>query len=156
MDQVADIRAKALKAREFTVTRGERGVTLRTPSRNEVQQVTHELGLRDLDNPVEVRLLEYALVQRFTVGWTGVRVCDLLPEPQDGEPADRTPVPCAPASVALYLDANPTECDALSAALLARVRTRNQALEVDEKNSSRTLPAPAAQTACAAPQPSSA
>lgn len=143
-DLLADLRARALKAREFTHTVGECAFTVRTPTRQEVRQTALDHGLHQMD-AAEFRVLEYHLAARAVVGWTGVRVRDLLPA--DGDP---TPVPWSADAVALLLDAQPDWCDALAQALLARLGARNQALEDDAKNSHSTLPAPTAQAACEA------
>lgn len=147
MDALADLKDRALKAREFVHAIADCTFTLRTPSRHEMRQVAHQHGLRELDGP-ELGLLQYHLVVAHMAGWTGVRVSHLMPDAQGADAA--TPVPMAPDAVALLLDAQPEWADQLGTAMLVRVRVRNQALEADEKNSQPTSPAPAA---WASPQP---
>lgn len=142
MTDADDIKARALKAREFTHAIGECSFTLRAPSRHEVRQVAHEQGLRELDS-AELALLQHHLLVRYLPAWTGVRLRHLLP-PGAPTPDSGNPVPCNAESVGLLLDANPEWADELGSLLLGRVRLRNQAIEVDEKNSLPTLPAPEA------------
>ena len=141
MDALADIKARALKAREFVHAIGDCTFTLRTPTRQELRQVAYEHNLRELDG-AELGLLQYHLTVRHVVGWVGVRVHHLMP---DATAADAgAPVPASPDTVALLLDAQPEWADALGGELLARVKLRNDALEEDAKNSPPTSPAPAA------------
>lgn len=141
MDALADIKARAIKAREFAHVIGDCTFTLLTPTRQELRQVAYEHGLRALDGP-ELALLQYHLTVRHVVGWTGVRVRHLMPDVVAADAG--SPVPASPDTVALLLDAQPEWADQLGTELLARVRLRNEALAEDAKNSPPTSPAPAA------------
>jgi len=126
----ADLKARALKAREFEHRIGDLSFVLRTPSRHELRQTVHELGF-DAINSAELALLQYALTVRHMVGWQGVRLVHL----GLGADADAsTPAPLSPAAVELLLDAQPTWADEIGVALLARVSLRNAVIEGDEKN----------------------
>lgn len=141
MDALADLKARALKAREFAHVIGDCAFTLLTPTRQELRQVAHDHGLRELDG-AELGLLQYHLTVRHLVAWVGVRVLHIMP---DAVAADASaPVPASRETVALLLDAQPEWADQLGGALLSRVKLRNDALEADAKNSPPTSPAHAA------------
>lgn len=129
-DSAQELRAAALKAREFTHTIGERTFTLRTPTRHDVRQTLHEHRLLDEGGRILVlQLLQYQLLRAGLIGWTGVRVHDVVPDS-----ADAAPLPWSADAVDLYLDAQPDDADALGAELFARAGTRNAGLEADAKN----------------------
>lgn len=129
-DPYAELRDAALKAREFTLERGERVFTLRTPTRHEVRQTLHEHKLLDAGGRVLVlQLLQYQLARAGLVGWAGVRVRDVLPGSEDA-----APLPWSAATVDIYLDAQPDDADAIGAELFARASVRSAAIEDDAKN----------------------
>jgi hypothetical protein len=129
MDALADLKARALKAREFTHTIGECEFTLRTPTRTEVRELTHERGLlREEADAMVLPLLQHYLLLRGIVGWTGVRFHHVLAD------AGRDPLPWSADSVAMLLDAQPAWSDAMGAALLASTQTRAEGIEADAKN----------------------
>ena len=141
----ADLRARALKAREFTHTIGDRTVTLRVPTRVEVRQAAHERRLLERGGSImALQLLQHALLLQGIVGWTGLRERDVLPASVIAMPGDDAPLPWSEAVVALYLDAQPDDADVLGAELFARANLRKAAIETDAKNSQPTSPAPAA------------
>lgn len=134
MDALADLQARALKAREFTHVIGERSLTLRTPTRHDVRQTLHTQRLLDGGGSLmALQLLQHALLLRAVVGWTGLRVRDVLPG-AEANADDAAPLPWSPEAVALYLDAQPDDADALGAELFARANVRNAAIEEDAKN----------------------
>ena len=129
-DSAQELRAAALKAREFTHAIGERVFTLRTPTRHEVRQTLHQHKLLDEGGRVLVlQLLEHHLLLAGLVGWTGVRVRDVLPAS-----GDAAPLPWSADAVELYLDAQPDDADALGSVLFARASARTAALEADANN----------------------
>ena len=144
----ADLKARALKAREFEYRIGDLAFTLRTPSRHELRQAVHDLGFGALDG-AELALLQYALTVRYMVAWSGVRLSHLG---LAGQADASSPAPLSPAAVELLLDAQPTWADELGVALLSRVSLRNAAIDGDEKNSPPT--SSAAATAWATSPPS--
>ena len=75
-----------------------------------------------------IQLLQHQLALRGIVGWTGVRERDIVPGGGDA------PIPWSADAVALYLDAQPDDADALGALLFERASLRNQAIEDDAKN----------------------
>jgi hypothetical protein len=136
MDALAELKARALRAREFTHAIGERSITLRTPTRQEVRAALHQHRLLDHGGSLmALQLLQHQLLLAGIVGWTGVRVADVLPETPGEIAADaRDPLPWSADAVALYLDARPDEADALGNELFARANVRSQAIEEDAKN----------------------
>lgn len=129
MDALAELRAKALAAREFTHTIGECVFTLRTPTRTEVREVARAHGLlREDADATTLPLLQHYLLLGGIVGWTGVRESHLL---AGGSAA---PLPWSTDAVALLLDAQPAWDDAMGARLLASTQARSDAIEADAKN----------------------
>ncbi len=143
----SDLKARALKAREFDHSIGDLSFTLRTPSRHELRHAVHELGYRSLEG-AEVALLQYALTVRHMVRWEGVRVKHMgLDSAEDA----MSPVPLSADAVELLLDAHPDWADELGMQLLSRIRSRNVAIEGDEKNSQPTSSATATAWATSKP-----
>ena len=133
MDALADLKARALKAREFVYQIGERCITLRTPTRHEVRAALHEQRLLERGGSLmTLQLLQHHLLLTGIVGWTGVRVADALPG--DAKATDTSPLPWSAEAVALYLDAQPDDADALGVELFARANVRNEAIGEDAKN----------------------
>ena len=131
MDALAELKARALKAREFTHTIGECEFTLRTPTRTEVREVTRARGLMHFDtDALALPLLRYYLLLGALVGWSGVRVLHVLRE----EPAARDPLPWSPDAVPLLLDAQPNWADALGGVLLEQLHQRAGSVDEDAKN----------------------
>lgn len=138
-DTIAGLEAAALKAREFAHAIGERSYTLRVPTRREVRECVHARGLmRGGSDAMMLPLLRHYLLLQAIVGWTGVRENDVVPG------ADPAPLPCTPRAVALLLDAQPDEAEALGAVLMDRADQREAAAEVDAKNSSPASNSPEA------------
>ncbi len=131
------LKARALKAREFTHTIGEHGFTLRMPTEHEVTQVLHRHRLLagGFDLTVE-KLSRYHLLCSHLIGWTGVRERDLLPLSARGaaEEALAAPLPWSADAVPLYLDANPATARKLGEELMRRTSERDTALEAEAGN----------------------
>lgn len=129
MDALADLKARALKAREWEHAEGECVFVLRTPTRLEVRETTHQRGLLQHESDAMVLpLLQQYLLHKAVVGWTGVRERNLMAGGGDA------PVPHSADAVALWLDANPDTADRLGALLLAKVQARGESLDADAKN----------------------
>ena len=128
-DALGELRALALKAREWQHTEGECLFVLRTPTRLEVREMTHQRGLLQQEaDAMVVPLLQQYLLQRAIVAWTGVRHRDLVADAGDA------PLPWSAEAVALYLDANPELADRMGALLLGKVQQRGESLDADAKN----------------------
>jgi len=140
----SELKARALKAREWDHAEGEMVITLRTPTLHEIRQVSHQHALRDFGDAAERAMLQYHLVARQAVVWQGVRLRDLVPGAADGA----TPVPCSAEHMALLQDAQPELAAVLGEKLLSRVQLRNAAIEEDAKNLQSTSPG-AGPAACA-------
>jgi hypothetical protein len=131
MDALADLKARALRAREFTHGIGECQFTLRTPTRTEVREVTRARGLLNFDtDALALPLLRQYLLLSALVGWTGVRVSDVL----RAEPAARDPLPWSADAVSLLLDAQPDWADELGGVLLEQLHQRTASVDADAKN----------------------
>lgn len=141
---LAEIKALALKAREWQHAWGECAFTMRTPTLHEIRQATHAHGLKNFLDGAERAMLQHHLVAQQCVGWAGVRMRHLVPGMEGG--AD--PVPCCPDAVRLLQDAQPELAEELGALLMQKVQLRNAEIEVDAKNSQRTSAGPAP-VACA-------
>lgn len=129
MDDLADLRARALAAREFTHTVGECTFVLRVPTRTEMRQVAHQHGLlQGGEDAMSLLLLQGHLLRRAVVGWTGVRKRHLAPGAGDD------PLPWSAAAVDLWVDANPDEADSLGGVLARRIQQRDERIEADTGN----------------------
>lgn len=136
-DDFQALKARALKAREFTHTIGEQSFTLRMPTEHEVTQVLHRHRLlaAGFDLTVE-KLSRYHLLCSHLLGWTGVRERDLLPRNvrDSADEALAAPLPWSIEAVPLYLDANPVVTRQLGEELMRRTSERDAALEGDKGN----------------------
>lgn len=126
---LADLKARAQRAREFTHTCGDCTFTLRTPTRLEMRQCMHERGLDPAGaSPLLPALLQRYLLERFVVGWMGPRESHVV---ADAGPA---PLPWSADAVPLLLDAQPAWADELGTVLLASVSQRAERIEADAGN----------------------
>jgi len=125
----AEIARRAQAAREFTAEVGGRNFTLRLPTAHEsaVAYVRNVPG-GTADGAAWVLVQRYTL-ERAIVGWSGVKLADLLPN------ADEEDQPWAAALVPVLLDAHPQWERELSDGLLERMADRAKAMESDRKNS---------------------
>lgn len=128
MDALEQLRAQALKAREYEHTIGECTLTLRLPTRQEVRAAMHAERMNVEDSALGVALLQTALLRRAVVAWTGVRECHLAPTDS------QAPVPWSKDAVELWIDANPTAADRAASDLLVRYSERTDRIEADAKN----------------------
>ena len=130
-DAIGRLEAAALKAREFQHKLGAREYTLRIPTRTEVRETVHDCGLgRSSLDAMTLPLLRHYLLLQGVVGWTGVRESDVVPD------AGSAPLPWSPRAVALLLDAQPNDAEALGKALLDAADRRDQGIAAAAKNSS--------------------
>lgn len=130
MSALQDLKARALKAREFTHSIGECEFTLRIPTRTEVREVARKRGLMQFDeDALAVPLLRHYLLLTALVAWAGVRVSHVLP----GDAAT-DPVPWSTDAVGLLLDSQPDWADELGVALLYRLDRRAESADADAKN----------------------
>lgn len=127
---LADIKAQARKAREFTHPIGDKAFTILTPTKTELRACVfeHKLFADGAGQALAGQLLMHHLLRSALIGWTGVRESDVLPG------AGSAPLPWSADAADAYLDANPDDADALGAAMLAKTRLRNDAIEEDAKN----------------------
>lgn len=126
---LAELKARALRAREFTHAVGECTFTLRTPTRLELRQVMHERGLDPAGaSPLLPALLQRYLLERFLVGWMGPRESHIVAD------AGTAPLAWEPGAVPLLLDAQPAWADELGTVLLASVQRRAEQIEADAGN----------------------
>jgi hypothetical protein len=124
---LAELKARALAARQFEVAIGECNFTLRTPTRLELREALLRHGI-DVHSALALVLLQRYLLHAFVVGWSGVRVNDILAD------ADSAPLPWSADAVPLLLDAQPEWSDTLGTALMAAVYDRSERIEAEAKN----------------------
>ena len=126
---LAELKARAQAARQFTVPIGECVFSLRTPTRLELREalLRHSIDPRD-QSALQMAVLQSYLLHGFLVGWTGVRDADVVPD------AGTAPLPWSPDAVPLLLDARPDWGDTLGAALMDAVHQRATRIEADAKN----------------------
>lgn len=128
----AELRAKALAARRFEHEEGGWTLTLLTPSRRDAMQLAHERNIRLDDVRVVTSgaaLLYYALVDRFVVGWSGLRVRDVVAGSDDP-----TPLPWSPEAVACWIDAHADMALRIGRLLFDRAIDRAESIEAAAKN----------------------
>lgn len=111
--QISALKARADKAREFSLTVGTTQYTLRRPTLLRWR----ELLLSNLGSQPS---LERAAVLGAVVAWSGPVVADVDPEPETPE-LGQLPLPCQPDMVDLYLMDRPKEYHAISAALMEAI-----------------------------------
>ena len=130
MDAV-ELRAKAQAARRFVETEGEWQLTLQTPTRREIMQLAHERGINLDDDALAssaLTLLYYGLVDRYLVGWSGLRESDIVPA------AGADPLAWSPETVPLWSDAHPAVAMRIGRMLYDRAIKRAAATEATAKN----------------------
>lgn len=128
MDSLDQLREAAQKSREYEHEHGQCTYRLRIPTRQEVRAAVRAEKLDADDNGIVLALLQYALLRRAIVGWTGLRVCHVAPV------EDQTPLPWSTEAVDLWIDANPDAADRIGAGLLAKLNQRTDRLEAEAKN----------------------
>jgi hypothetical protein len=128
---LAEIKQRALAAREFSVqvAEGSRVIRLRVPTEHEITLATRRAGFHlEMDQTAGMLVLERSLSVLGVVGWSGVKVRDVLPDGSDED------LPWETGATELLLDAQPGWATEIYAALLARLVERKQARDTAEKN----------------------
>ena len=125
----ADIKRKALAAREFTAEVGVKSFTVRLPTPHELAVEVERARLRGgtLD-PAQFIVVWRVLLERGVVGWSGVTCEDLAPG-AGPEPAD-----VSAEAVALLLDADADLQGKLYEQFVTRLVERNTKRAEAEKN----------------------
>lgn len=131
---LAEIKRRALEAREFSKDVGPedspRRISLRIPTQHEITIASRRAGLHQtLDDGAAHLVLERSLLVLAVVGWSGVKVSDVLP----GGPGDAFPWEAG--ATELLLDAQPDWARVLYQELLARLVERRTVRDTAEKNS---------------------
>ena len=128
---LADLKARADAARDFSVPIEGRNFTLRVPTGFELVLTQRSADqMAGLGAKAASMVLERLLTHAAIVGWAGVTVEDILPGQPDGEKH----VPYDVRFVDLLLDARPKWAAKLAAELLERIIARTSALAADAKN----------------------
>jgi hypothetical protein len=129
MTDIADLRRKALAARELTVEVGQARFTLRLPTQHEVELESLRTRVHEPDSSAARNsLLTRRLLQRAVVGWSGVTTAQLAPD-AGHEPADH-----APELVELLLDHDLDTAQRLLDAFIEAFNRRREAREAAAKN----------------------
>ena len=140
---LADLRMRALRVREFHAHAGEALFQLRFPNRFEAER----LWSRHRDDMV-AGMRE--LVAVSLIGWEGVLVRDALPESKQGD----EPLPFSPEAVELLLDERTDWIQILSEKIAIRMSARRESVEADRKNSGTECATSAAEAAATNSPPS--
>ena len=117
MTDINDLRRKAQAAREFTMSVGVRGFTLRIPTQHELKVEALRSTASGMD-PAQSTVLVRSLLEKSIVSWSGVVCEDLAPGggPESAELLD--------GCVALLLDQQPEVASALMDAFVDRMNER--------------------------------
>lgn len=121
---VADIRQRAERVREFTHEIAGRTFRLRHPTQMEAERIHGQ----HRDDPVT---LIQTLALRSLIGWDGVTVSDALPEAKNGG----DPLPFQPDTVDLVFAERADWADELGLQVVAVMRARRERIEAARKNS---------------------
>jgi len=128
---LAELKARAAAALEFSVTIDGRNFTLRLPTGQALVLAKRSSEQWDSLGPNATPLvLQRLLTEAAIVGWAGVTVEDILP----GQPEAAEPVPYAVEAIGLVLDAKPKWALLLGTELYERIVARSEAAAVDAKN----------------------
>ena len=125
------LKARSLRAREFSETIEGRSFTLRVPTRHETLVAARSLGGRLSEDLAGLMLLQRALLEGAVVAWSAVTVADLL---DVQEPEASQAVPHSREAVLLLLDFKTEWAKTLGNALSDRLQARNAAIETEQKN----------------------
>lgn len=125
----ADIKRRAIAAREFSVAAGAFAFTLRLPTQHEIDIEATRARMHDGDiDPAQMTIIRRRLLERAVVGWAGVTWGHLA----EGSGADAADFSME--AVSLLLDADPTLAETLDAAFVARLAERNSKRAEAAKN----------------------
>jgi len=128
------LQQRALAARELVHTVGGITYTLRVPTRHEVLLAAQRSGAMQAGGDRAALLVtQRAVLEAAVIGWTGARVCHVLPPDQAAGEAD-APLPWEAGAVPLLLDARPDDAQALADVINQRMAARAAAVEADAKN----------------------
>jgi len=140
---LADLRMRALRVREFAHQEGEVAFHLRHPNRFEAER----LWSRHRDDMVAAMR---ELVAISLIGWSGVLVRDALPESKQGA----EPLPFSAEAVEMVLDERTDWIQSLGQAIAMRMAARRESVEADRKNSGTECATSAAEAAATNSPPS--
>lgn len=130
---LADLRARALAAREYKDEAGGVTFTLRLPTRHEMLMAAREILPADQQQSlrlVDTLLMQRELLVRAVVRWAGAVVGQIVPDAADAD----QPLPCNAETVRLWLDAQPDSADGLLARLSERIVERQKRTEAAAGN----------------------
>ena len=126
---LADIRRKALAAREFVVQEAGSSYTLRLPTAHDIEVEVIRSRLHDGEvDPAQLTVIRRRLLERALVAWSGV-ACERLAAGAGAEPAD-----VSTEAAAFLLDAEPDLAQRLDAEFVERLAARRQTQGTAEKN----------------------
>lgn len=135
---IADIKARVLAARQFSVTVGPdsaRTVQLLEPTTHDVRLASLRAGLGGLQDQAALAVLERTLLVDAITGWSGITAADLLANhPEQAAKAGDEAVAFEPGGAELLLDAQPAWSQALWAEMLERLAKRGSKREDAAKN----------------------
>ena len=120
---LADLRLRAQRAREFHFSVDDARFALRHPSRFEAERIWS----RCRDDMVGAM---HDLVVASLIGWEGVLVRDALAEAKNGA----EPLPFSTEAAELLLEERTDWLNGLGTAVVARMKARHDAIEADRKN----------------------
>ena len=125
----ADIKRRAIAAREFPVAAGGFTFTLRLPTQHEIDIEATRARMHEGDiDPAQLTIIRRRLLERAVVGWDGV-TWGHLADGSGGEPAE-----ISADAVALLLDSDTDLAETLDAAFVARLAERNNKRAEAAKN----------------------
>ncbi|MCW5648350.1 MAG: hypothetical protein KIS62_01255 [Ramlibacter sp.] len=125
--QVAAMRQRAEKAREFAHTVGITSYTLRRPPALRFREMV-------LTNIGDQPGLERRIVVACVVGWQGPVVSDVDPEPESAE-VGQLALPCTPEMVELYLQDRMDDYASISNALMDSINRAREERDAAKKAS---------------------
>ena len=139
MGEIADIKARVLAARQFSISvvadSAPRTIHLLEPTAYDVRLASLRAGLGGLRDDAALAVLERALLLDAITGWSGVTGADLLaPHPEQAAKAGPVSVPFEAGGAELLLDAQPDWGRRLWAELLERLAKRGTTREAAAKN----------------------
>lgn len=139
MSDIADLKARVLAARQFSVTVGPtdapRTIHLVEPTAHEIRLASLRAGIGGLQDTAALVVLERTLLGEAISGWDGVTAADLVADyPEQAAKAGDKTVAFDSSGVVLLLDAQPTWGQRIYSELLDRLAKRGAAREAAAKN----------------------
>lgn len=139
MVDIADLKARVLAARQFTVTVGPadaaRTISMLEPTDHEVRLASLRAGIARGEDQAASVLFERALVAMSIKGWSGVTAADLVAsQPEQAAKLGAELVQFDPEGVELLLDNQRAWSQQLWAALVDRLDRRTTTRQAAAKN----------------------